>query len=581
MNANLSWTSVACLLLLTHCASNTEPAAESSGQKLQGSLTMTGALDLSETSVQVGDTVTGQVTYTNSTSSAVTITAIAIAGRPPGATHGGGPFDDFTPYAAGTTLQPGQSITAQASRTFSASDPTGTWDVYPTYADASGTWFDGPDSSVSVGVSAVADGALDVTQPLTLSETSAAAGDTVTGTVTLTNDGTTAVVVEDAVLAARPPGGTHAGGPFDDFGPTAPSQTLQPGASLTLTATRTFTAGDPSGAWDLYVTWEDASGTWHDGPDTALTVGSGGGTGGPVASGAFSVSSGQIIGPDGQPFRGKGINVYDADMASVSTDASGAPLTRLFPGINIVRVPVFTYNDPSYYQSFVGQMTALGIVVELEDHTNGAGDAGGGQGTIYTGAQLEAELAWYSSVAAAFADNPYVWFGTDNEPSEDPSAAALSAWQQQTYQAIRDAGNESIVMLEMNCGSTPSSCGQGYDASVYASMKNVVWDAHYYGWVVDYSTDANILAQSITGNAQAAQTLTSADGIIPVIIGEYGNSTDGQNLDPDGTQVVSAVESSGYGCMAWNWAAGPVDNLTDGSDNLTPYGQQVAQSMAQ
>jgi hypothetical protein len=65
-----------------------------------------------------------------------------------------------------------------------------------------------------------------------------------------------------------------------------------------------------------------------------------------------------------------------------------------------------------------------------------------------------------------------------------------------------------------------------------------------------------------------------------VIIGEYGVSTDGQNTDPNGTQVVTAVESSGYGCMAWGWDPGANDDVTDGSNNLTPYGQQVAQFIA-
>ena len=97
-------------------------------------------------------------------------------------------------------------------------------------------------------------------------------GDTVTGTVTFTNQGTTSVAVSSAVIAARPPGGTHGGGPFDDFAPASAAQTLAPGSSLTVTATRTFTTSGPAGAWDVYPTWEDGSGAWHDGPDSSLTV---------------------------------------------------------------------------------------------------------------------------------------------------------------------------------------------------------------------------------------------------------------------------------------------------------------------
>jgi hypothetical protein len=583
MRTNLILLSIVSSVLFTQCTTSPGESARSGSEELQGVLRIATALTFSETNVQAGDTVTGTVTYTNPGSGSVTIQAIAIAARPPGGTHTGGPFDDFSPYAGPLTLAPGQSVTVTATRTFSASDPAGGWDVYSTYQDASGTWFDGPDETLLVGGGGVQDGALEITSALSLGASSVAFGDTVTGSVTLTNDGVVPVDVQNVVIAARPPGGTHAGGPFDDFSPTAPAQTLAPGASLTLQASRTFSSSDPTGAWDLYPTWEDGSGTWHDGTDSSLdvvgaTTGGGGGSGG---NGRFSIAHGQIIGPNGQPFYGRGVNVYDSQMSSVSTGSNGAPLTEVLPGINIVRLNVFSYADPSYYQAFIDQLTGLGIVVELEDHTNDAGNAGGGAGSVFSGAQLTAELDWYASVASAFAGNPYVWFGTDNEPSENPSAAALSTWQQQTYEAIRGAGNDSIVLVEMNCGNTPSSCGAGYTASAYAGMTNIVWDVHYYGWLTNDSTDVGVIAQSLSGNAQAAQAFTSADGIVPVIIGEYGISTDGQNTDPNGTQVVSVVEQSGYGCMAWGWNPGANDDVTDGSNNLTPYGQQVAQFIAQ
>jgi|GEM_PF-2530554 len=373
-------------------------------------------------------------------------------------------------------------------------------------------------------------------------------------------------------------------------------------AALTYVASTQTIWGQDSGSGSWYA-WN--GGGW-DGPSSTNPVGSnvcgqggggcgtGGSSGGGSSSGGggsssgggtgqFHVSGGQIIGPDGQTFLARGVNVYDSQMSSVSTDASGAPLTTVLPGIDIVRLNVFQYADPSAYQTFIDQLTSHGIVVELEDHTNDAGNAGGSAGTIYTGQQLTDELNWYAAVASAYAGNPYVWFGTDNEPSENPSAAALSTWQRQTYDAIRNAGNGNVVLVEMNCNAAndPSSCGAGYTASVYSGMTNIVWDMHYYGWLVSYSADPNVIAQSIAANAQAAQAITSADGTVPVIIGEYGVSTDGQSTDPNGTQVVSAVESSGYGSMAWGWNPGQNDDVTDGSNDLTPYGQQVAQFIAQ
>jgi hypothetical protein len=290
-------------------------------------------------------------------------------------------------------------------------------------------------------------------------------------------------------------------------------------------------------------------------------------------TGAFHVSGGQIIGPDGAPFIARGINVLEGQQPSLSQ------LQSAFPGTNFVRFAIYDYPSPSAISSFVNQLTAAGIVVELEDHNNNAGNAGGGQGVIFAGAALTTELAWYSAVAAAFKANPYVWFGTDNEPSEIPSAAALSTWQQQTYNAIRSAGNTSPIMVEMNCDT--SGCGAGYTPSAYAGMTNIIWDMHYYNWLSGYSSDQTAISNLISRNGQSSQRITSADGTVPVLIGEYGNSTSGTSIDPGAVEAVAAVISSGtagqYGSAAWMWdTGGPGDGLInpDGTPS-SPYGQQV------
>ena len=121
--------------------------------------------------------------------------------------------------------------------------------------------------------------------------------------------------------------------------------------------------------------------------------------------------------------------------------------------------------------------------------------------------------------------------------------------------------------------------------SAYAGMTNIVWDLHYYGWVSGYSTSQSAVNQSLASSVNAAQTITSADGKVPVVIGEYGPATDGQNTDANANQVLQAVQGSihhrrdGW-TMAWGWSSGMNDNLTDGSGNLTSYGQEVAQWIA-
>ena len=296
-----------------------------------------------------------------------------------------------------------------------------------------------------------------------------------------------------------------------------------------------------------------------------------------AATGAFYTTAGQIIGPSGTPFVARGIDVMEGDQPTLSQ------LQSDFPGINFVRLAIYDFASPTALVSYVNSLTAAGIVVELEDHSNSdSSNAGGGSGTIFTGSLLTTELNWYASIATAFKSNPYVWFGTDNEPSEvdasgNTNPAALSTWQQQTYNAIRATGNANPIMVEMNGGNTPSSFGQGYTASVYAGMTNIVWDVHYYGWLTNYSTNQATVTANLAADIAQAQKLTSANGTVPVIIGEYGNSTSGLTIDANANQVISAVENSGFGSAAWAWGVGnPGDGLTTSSGGVSSFGQQVA-----
>jgi hypothetical protein len=132
-----------------------------------------------------------------------------------------------------------------------------------------------------------------------------------------------------------------------------------------------------------------------------------------VPSGAFHVAKGRIIGPNGLPFIARGINMADSDMG----DAAAA--IALFPGLNFVRLAIYTYQDPSAYAAFISTMTSRGTVVEIEHHVETDGNTGGGgTGNIASGAWLAAENAFYAAVAGAYASNPYVWFGTTNEPPD-------------------------------------------------------------------------------------------------------------------------------------------------------------------
>ena len=90
--------------------------------------------------------------------------------------------------------------------------------------------------------------------------------------MTLQNKGGSTETLLNIVIAARPPGGTNKGGPYDDFGGTD-RITLAPGQSITVQRVRAFTAADPPGAWYAFATFQTLDGIWHDDPsDRAFTL---------------------------------------------------------------------------------------------------------------------------------------------------------------------------------------------------------------------------------------------------------------------------------------------------------------------
>src|SRR5438552_2467889 len=248
------------------------PSAKSNRTQLvSGALVISSPLTLDKTSVVAGDTLGATVTYQNTSSIPISVQAIVIAGRPPGATDAGGPYQfDLTPALGSQTIPAGGSVTLNAARAFTASDPTGSWCAFATYQDGSGVWYKGPDVGVTVAQPAA--GGLVISTPLTLDETNVDPGVMLEGTVTYQNTRSSAISILGIAIGGRPPGGTNAGGPYDDLTPPLGAQTIAAGASVTLAASRAFTASDPTGSWYAFATYQDASGVWHDGPSVNFTV---------------------------------------------------------------------------------------------------------------------------------------------------------------------------------------------------------------------------------------------------------------------------------------------------------------------
>jgi hypothetical protein len=300
-----------------------------------------------------------------------------------------------------------------------------------------------------------------------------------------------------------------------------------------------------------------------------------------AATGRFTSANGQIYDQNGKPFIAKGINLMQGQEGDLSQ------IIATLPGINFIRFNVLDLSVPaSAYQGFVQQAAAAGIFVLFDDHTNNGnnGSAGGEAGTIFQGQQLQNELNWFHNAAITYAAYANVGLDSNNEPSEkltpngpnDP--AALSAWQDETYHAIRDGtGFTGPVVLQVNGDATPANFGAGYNTALWAGYTNTWAEIHDYAWVPGFNADQNAITQNLLANIGYTQHLTTANGAPPVLIGEYGPSTTGNypGDDPNGYQLVASVLSAGVSSAAWGWRTGAFDNLANRDGSLTPFGQMV------
>jgi hypothetical protein len=306
------------------------------------------------------------------------------------------------------------------------------------------------------------------------------------------------------------------------------------------------------------------------------------------SSTAFLISGGQIIGPNGQPFIAKGIAVLDSEISTTSA----ASIISLFPGINAINLAVgadgngyATAQPNSALIAWVNDATSKGLAVTLSDYVPG-------QPQVRSGADLTASLNWYSSLAEAFANNPNVWWTTENQVGGN-----LGPSEQAIYNAIRGAGNNGLIFMEAQDGNATTT--NGLDPSIYANMTGVGWNIHAYPWEFNTgSTNQADYDNTLKNYVSMFQTFAqSQDGVMPVLIGEGGNSTSGNNGPVDDPIVngkfavtQSILETAGVsggtsGYLMWlhDWhgQGGDADTLVNISNNtLTDYGAQVDAAMS-
>lgn len=331
------------------------------------------------------------------------------------------------------------------------------------------------------------------------------------------------------------------------------------------------------------------------------------GTGAQTGTGTFEVRNGRVFSPTGAAFTGSGMNVGGEAQQYVATNNACQPLTTLFPGINVIRLntgsnapgsPSAVYPDASFYQQMIERCTGYTrqgngswlstsnqhIVVILEDHDGNRLDP------PFTGQALTQQTNWYTAMATYFSGNPWVHYGTQNEMNTGDRTYSQSAFAAMTnshvaiYNAVRAGSSKALVIIMAGAGgSNPGTVGfdAGYPRAPYLAMRNIMFEIHPYysnGEVLSqngvvYATTAaqNLLGGTFIPNAgtnagwgiAGAQTLQSADGIVPVLAGEWG----GNGGNPAGTDVsemaaqLKQAAHTGTWQTAWQWSPnGGADN---------------------
>jgi Cellulase (glycosyl hydrolase family 5) len=296
----------------------------------------------------------------------------------------------------------------------------------------------------------------------------------------------------------------------------------------------------------------------------------------------FSVTNGQIIGPDGKPFIVRGINILDDNIAKTSATL----IQSLFPKLNFVRLAVGG-DDCGYrcaksnaaIEAWVQSLTDRHIVVMIESHFTGQPSAS----TV----KAADEAAWYSTLASFFKSNPYVWFASGNELAKP----GVSAEHTNVYNAVRKAGSNTIVVMCVTDGAFLPD-----NAAAYTGMTNIVWDEHFYNWITKGSNKATVVDAAVRDVITNIQAFThSADGTIPVIFGEIGyndyvctsngatGGICGAMESATGAMRVSTASASGFAMWLWTFTpccARQTDHVDRYTNRLTAFGQNAAPFIA-
>ncbi len=188
-----------------------------------------------------------------------------------------------------------------------------------------------------------------------------------------------------------------------------------------------------------------------------------------------------------------------------------------FPGANFVRVVCDRNTTVANIQPMISELTGRNMVCLIDYHDS-----------VFAGT-----IAWYQMMVTAFKANLLCFMETPNEPGGD-----VSGDQIKIINALRAAGWTSPIGLELIGGwqfdnVKPAMAALAQNNQIFLCPHN------YASWWV--------------GNMQNTANATGLYSIVD----EFGDSTDGSNIDPNGADCVRTIAQSQmrHECGAAFWSA--------------------------
>jgi hypothetical protein len=312
------------------------------------------------------------------------------------------------------------------------------------------------------------------------------------------------------------------------------------------------------------------------GPDPAVTTTT---TAEAVETGGFAVDGSTIVGPDGEPFVARGVNLLGPQSFWPDETAGLSGAVRDW-GLNTVRIntclpggcedaegAAWDVNDD--LDAIVDEFTGAGLVVIISLHQVEPG-------SFADDASFPALSMWWRATAARYADNPFVWFNLLNEPGHGEGVdIRWRTLHERLIDVVREEATNLILVDGTQYGQEAGAPGSGpvteatsailrHGEALAARAPDVAFSVHVYDQWAGPGDD-------VARFERLRDFVTAVhDQGLALIIGETGGPDD----EPDGplalaTQAAYAVAGAlDVGLLAWHGQPGDDFALLTRADGI-------------